>query len=306
MIEAIINRMQLFVAPRFSSHRRNFLRDMAAAALAPSIPELVGETPDVKYTPKYRTIAHEILDLEQNLGVTDSDYEIIDSIICEAKKRIELKASYTRSEAVKILQSIHSILEEKGFMSSIYLLFNLSLKKRRFDCSAYSVTFLAIGEVLSLPLHLVRVPGHIFVRWDPDGQHDPLNKDNPVNREDFNWETIAEWTRSDDYYISWRNIPRKSIQDGVFLGNLSRTEVIAVAYSHRAKGYEERGNLDKAIESFEIATRLNPKYHEADLTPNYVPTLIRELSTFFILQFARRSVAEPGELQLAAKAAGVI
>jgi len=43
-----------------------------------------------------------------------------------------------------------------------------------------------------------------------------------------------------------------------------------------------------------------------DLTPNYVPTLIRELSTFFILQSGRRSVAEPGGLQLAAKAAGVI
>ena len=35
-----------------------------------------------------------------------------------------------------------------------------------------------------------------------------------------------------------------------------------------------------------------------DLTPNYVPTLIRELSMFFILQSDRRSVAEPGGLQL--------
>jgi len=43
-----------------------------------------------------------------------------------------------------------------------------------------------------------------------------------------------------------------------------------------------------------------------DLTPNYVPTLIRELSIFFVLQSARRSVAEPGGLQLAAKTAGVI
>jgi len=47
-------------------------------------------------------------------------------------------------------------------------------------------------------------------------------------------------------------------------------------------------------------------YRENDLTPNYVPTLIRELSTFFILQSGRRSVAEPGGLHLAAKAAGVI
>ena len=44
----------------------------------------------------------------------------------------------------------------------------------------------------------------------------------------------------------------------------------------------------------------------SDLTPNYVPTWIRELSTFFLLQSGRQSVAEPGGLQLAAKAAGVI
>jgi len=43
-----------------------------------------------------------------------------------------------------------------------------------------------------------------------------------------------------------------------------------------------------------------------DLTPNYVPHSIRELSTFLVLQSGRRSVAEPGGLQLAAKAAGVI
>ena len=43
-----------------------------------------------------------------------------------------------------------------------------------------------------------------------------------------------------------------------------------------------------------------------DLTPYYVPTSIRELSMFFIQQSDRWSVAEPGGLRLAAKAAGVI
>jgi hypothetical protein len=43
-----------------------------------------------------------------------------------------------------------------------------------------------------------------------------------------------------------------------------------------------------------------------DLTPNHVPTSVRELSMFFIPQSDRRSVAEPGGLRLAAKTAGVI
>ena len=47
-------------------------------------------------------------------------------------------------------------------------------------------------------------------------------------------------------------------------------------------------------------------FSAADLTPNHVPTSIRELSMFFLSQSGRRSVAEPGGLQLAAKAAGVI
>jgi tetratricopeptide (TPR) repeat protein len=265
MPEAVINKTRDFVETRFGTPRKKFLRDIGAVAVILAFPilNLGVETSDSKYTSKYQTIAHEIVDLEHDLGATDSDYKILDSIIYEATKRIEVKSSYTRSEAIKVLQTIHSILEERGFASKVYLLFNRSLKKKGFDCSAYSITLLAIGEVLGLPLHLVRVPGHIFVRWDPDGQHDPLSKDNPVNREDFNWETVVKWIRSDDYYVSRRKIPRKSIQDGVFLGNLSRKEVMAVAYSHRAKGYEERGDLDKAIASFEIATRLNPKYHEA-------------------------------------------
>ena len=223
MPEAIINKMRDFVEPRFGSPRKKFLRDIGAVAVILAFPVLnLGvETSDSKYTSKYQTIAHEILDLEHDLGATDSDYKIIDSIIYEATKRIEVKSSYTRSEAIKVLQTIHSILEERGFASKVYLLFNHSLKKRGFDCSAYSITLLAIGEVLGLPLHPVRVPGHIFVRWDPDGQHDPLSKDNPVNREDFNWETVIKWTKSDDYYVSRRKIPRKSIKNGVFLGNLS-------------------------------------------------------------------------------------
>ena len=265
MLEAIINRMQNFVEPGLVSTRRHFLRGMeaVAAALAFPIPDLGVETSDNKYTPKYRTIAHDILDLEQDLGTTDSDYEILDSIIYETTKKVEVKSSYTRPEAVRVLRTIHSILKEKGFTSHVYVLFNSSLKKKRFDCSAYSITFLAIGEVLGLPLHLVRAPGHIFVRWDPDGQHEPLDKDSPVNREDFNWETVIESVRSDDYYISRRKIPRNSIQDGIFLRNLTRKEVIAVAHSHRAKAHEERGNLDKAIKSLEVAIRLNPKYPEA-------------------------------------------
>jgi len=66
--------------------------------------------------------------------------------------------------------------------------------------------------------------------------------------------------------------------------------------------YEEM--LLKSLEGVdEIYTYNGSRF---DLTPNYVPTLIRELSTFFILQSGRRSVAEPGGLQFAAKAAGVI
>ena len=53
-------------------------------------------------------------------------------------------------------------------------------------------------------------------------------------------------------------------------------------------------------------THANVSITTSDLTPNYVPTLIRELSIFFVLQSARRSVAEPGGLQLAAKAPGGI
>ena len=58
--------------------------------------------------------------------------------------------------------------------------------------------------------------------------------------------------------------------------------------------------------SYQLGHPCYPKLFErdCDLTPNYVPTLIRELSTFFILQSGRRSVAEPGGLQHADEPSG--
>ena len=58
------------------------------------------------------------------------------------------------------------------------------------------------------------------------------------------------------------------------------------------------------IGGFKVYLKLTPPVElggsTPEVTPIYVPTLIRELSTFFILQSGRRSVAEPGGLQLAA------
>jgi|GEM_PF-4930365 len=66
--------------------------------------------------------------------------------------------------------------------------------------------------------------------------------------------------------------------------------------------FESATNINSPKETFrhEVAT------YKTGLTPIYVPIVIRELSMFFVMQSARRSVAEPGGLQLAAKAAGVI
>ena len=69
---------------------------------------------------------------------------------------------------------------------------------------------------------------------------------------------------------------------------------------------EPKGPCTSVHHSVRWELKQESKMADNDLTPNYVPTSIRELPTFFVLQSGRRSVAEPAGLQLAAKAAGVI
>ncbi|MEA2038117.1 MAG: tetratricopeptide repeat protein [Nanoarchaeota archaeon] len=264
MIESIINSLENTSRPSEQNiNRKDFFKTaglgllaVGASSCAPLISSRKGSAH--RYQPKYHTIAHEFLDLEKEFGVTGADYRFLDSIIDKAKKKIEVKEQYSKDDAVQILETIDSVLKEEGFSYKANGLLNYGLKTKKIDCDNYSVIYLAIAETLNLPIVGVDASDHFFVRWDPDGKHDATNSPNKVNS--FNWEITSAEVLSDDYYKSRFNIADKSITNGVFLKSLNRDGVLSIQYSNRGIAWYKKGDLDKAIEDYNKAISLNPKY----------------------------------------------
>jgi len=110
------------------------------------------------------------------------------------------------------------------------------------SCLLRALIYHSIGETYGFPIHLVLTPPsgnfyHIFSRWDPDGKHDALNPDNPVNKGDFNWDNNTSRDNSyginrisDNYFIDHWFIPEETIKNKIYLKNLNPKEILAIAY----------------------------------------------------------------------------
>ena len=72
-------------------------------------------TPD-GYTPKYDTIGHEILRIEEEWLGVKPNYKLLDEIIDEVKSRNPGPFAHNREEAQKIVKDLHEILTERGFI----------------------------------------------------------------------------------------------------------------------------------------------------------------------------------------------
>lgn len=197
----------------------------------------------------YNTIAHDFLDIEAaaGLNVTSSDYQTLDDIINEAKKRIKVKPEYTKEEAMAVLQTIDKILKDKGFVVLVNDLLSEGLRNKKIDCDNYSVIYLGIADVLDLPLKAASAPAHVFIRWHFD-------KDRYIN-----WETTIAKEYSDEKYKSWLKITNVSVEKGVFLKSLNRNKFYADIYN-AVGGAISGKNKDEAIKYFDKALEINPKH----------------------------------------------
>lgn len=194
----------------------------------------------------YDTIAHEVLDIEAGMGVTMADYFVLDEIIDEAKEKITEKPDYTKKEAIAILKTIDKIIDGKGFAKEENLLLNKGLKDKKLDCDNRTIVYLAIADILNLPLKAVNAPRHAFVRW-----HSGEDKY-------FNWETMAAEERSDSHYIKKYNLSDVSIKNGALLTSLSRKETYSFAYRIKGIVLDNRKQYWKAIENYNKALEFNP------------------------------------------------
>ena len=281
-------------SPDEALSRRNFLKKSLTGAVAfavgaAGIPSCTRGIPRLKrpYRTDYNTIAHKMLDLELVHGQDPAAYRQLEDLLRIAAHILgeDSADEAPREVAIHYLNTIDRIIKFQGFEYQTNSLLSTALITKKIDCDGYSAIYLAVGELLGLPIQMVRAPAHTFVRWHfPNGTY-------------INWETTIGATKSDKYYITKHKIPKNArgktslrsmdvkadrkkilantyVNCGVeWLKKLHYREALesfdrAIAgdpwyeapYYNKGLVYFHMGNMDKAVEWCEKSVRLNPNH----------------------------------------------
>jgi len=111
------------------------------------------------------------------------------------------------------------------------------------DCDTVSFLYVAIGEALDLPIALVEVPSHNFVRWYL------------TERSYLNWETVHAIVRSDHDFQRDYRIPAAAIEKGTFLARMSRENVLGYGHCIVAADLEKQHKYAEAQAEYRVALK---------------------------------------------------
>ncbi len=126
------------------------------------------------------------------------------------------------------------------------------LARREGHCLSLSAMILAVARRLDLPLRLVAVPRHVFLRWEEGGRH-------------FNIETTEGGRfRSDDFYAE-RVTTKKARESGAYLSPLDDSAVVAHLLNNEGFILWHAGRNAAAEKRFLAALELWPHLAEAML-----------------------------------------
>ena len=205
-------------------------------------------------------IDEQLLDIaETSLLIAKEEYseiKIRDYVECIDWYARMIKARIMESdEPETIVNTINEFLfDELGFtyvqtgnLEDLYL--NKVIDGRKGNCIGLSILYLSIAERLELPLFGVNVPEHIFIRYDDGEQR--------INIEMGH----RGMSLSDTFYVthSIERFDKKSVENGCFLMNLNKKEVISNVFLNRSKIRREGGNHRGALDDCNKAILLNPR-----------------------------------------------
>jgi hypothetical protein len=138
-----------------------------------------------------------------------------------------------------------------GFFASADSVFLTGLlgPARKGTCSSLPVLYVALGRRLGYPLHLVTTKGHLFVRWEGQGER-------------FNVEATGHGlnTVDDDYYRKWP-FPITTEEESAegYMKNLDAAGELAAFLSIRAMCLLENGRVNEAADAFAKASQFAPQ-----------------------------------------------
>ncbi|WP_299117534.1 hypothetical protein [uncultured Winogradskyella sp.] len=232
-----------------------------------SISNLFSQNNDSIYNWKYNTITHELLETEKHFSdlpdeLYDKMFIRLDSIIDKASISISPILRDTtltkKDKALNILKSISLTIEHFNF--SLYIpTKNLTTMflTNRVDCDTGAMLYIAIAEVNKLPLYLVEVPDHNFVRY----YYDEANY--------FNWDNNTSMEVTDSEYkngMSQTSSSLFTIDDAVLFRYLQPMSIGSVkAYYYSL--IDGKKNIPKMKKLYEFAIKESP--HNPLIMNNY-------------------------------------
>lgn len=116
------------------------------------------------------------------------------------------------------------------------------------NCFSMPLLYVAVGQRLGWPLHLVHVPDHSFVRYV-----DSSFKEQNIEA------TSGGGYVSDEKYAEDFNVSRRGQMSGAYLRSLTYRELIGDIVATNAIAMGKRKQLSGAISYLKTATKLNPR-----------------------------------------------
>lgn len=173
--------------------------------------------------------------------------------VAELTQRASAAVTGESIPAEKIDRLNHFFFEEAGFhpnydlTSPDHLLVAGVLAGKKGHCVGLASVYLILAEELDLPVHAVATPKHVFLRWD----------DGAFRRNIELFQNGREVP--DDEYVREQKIPKESIDQGVFLANLTPRQFLGFVYQNLGVLHSQRGDLDKSTEYYAWAIARHPR-----------------------------------------------
>lgn len=149
-----------------------------------------------------------------------------------------------------------AVSNEDGFFADSRAVFLTGLlgPERAGTCSSMPVLQVAVGRRLGYPLKLVTTKGHLFLRWEGEGERFNLDMTGQVNR------------HPDEYYRHWPfEVSEAEEAAEGYLQSLTPAGELAVFLSVQAMCLREEGQFRDAAECFAEAARRAPSVQSYDM-----------------------------------------
>ena len=240
--------------------------------------------PATKFPERYEPINADVIraDALSVLGHIENVLIELDFVV--VIKTEMLKDTFTAKTFTELEAMSGKFIAPTGMRAQKYYT-NPSKPMFRIDCDISSFLYLAVADVANLPISMVEVPGHNFVRWHLD------------SNSNINWDTNHAASFSDnDYrdggplYAGNRAFTREEERRLRFLSDMNRTEVIAYHQLLVANAAKNMGKYAEAEAAMNRAIAGRP----------YAPGPKNNLAWFYL---TNKQVASPQNNKTALKLA---